>query len=850
MLKNLWFQLHWLLGIVASVVLAIVGITGGMLSFETEILRWLNPGVMTVAVQAPAVLDPPALLARVQTAAPERRVTAIIVSGIPGEAARVTFAPAGGSGRGETRYADPYSGTLLGMPRGQEFFRTTMRIHRWLAIDDPGKHIVGASTIALVVLSLTGLYLRWPRRPLDWRAWLHVDFSRRGRNLLWDLHSVAGTIAVVPYVVMGLTGLYWSYDWYRAALFDLAGMPRPGGERSGGPPSQQPNPQRAERRPAAVPTISIDAAWSTFRREVQGYRVANLRLPARPGQPLQIVYQTADAPHERANNTLVLDMPVGTVREHRLYAALPLPQKLVVSIFALHSGSFFGIGGVVLFMLASLAMPLFAVTGWMLYLDRRKRKRAVRGARQPITAAAGESILIGFASQSGTAERLAWQSATALSDAGLAVAVAPLWRIDAVQLASTTRALFVVSTFGDGQPPDLMRGFARMMKGRATPLAGLSFGVLALGDRSYRRFCGFGRDFDRWLRQQGAQPLFDRVEVDNADAGALRHWQGHLGRLADTAELPDWEPPRYQQWRLTARRLSNPGSVGWPCHHIELTPPDTTVVDWQAGDIVEIGSSHGSAEVTAFLSSIGIEGTEQVIWNGEQRPLAEVVASAILPPPGTTRTFTAQGVADILRPLPHREYSIASLPGDGHIDLLVRQMRTPEGRPGIGSFWLTEHASVGAVIAVRIRRNTAFQAPPDGRPLLLIGNGTGIAGLRAHLKDRLRLGRTRNWLVFGERRRAHDFHYGDEIEAWRSTGLIERLDLAFSRDQDARIYVQHRLREAATDVRTWIDAGAEILVCGSLEGMAPDVDAALVEILGTETLDRLAAEGRYRRDVY
>jgi sulfite reductase (NADPH) flavoprotein alpha-component len=395
-----------------------------------------------------------------------------------------------------------------------------------------------------------------------------------------------------------------------------------------------------------------------------------------------------------------------------------------------------------------------------------------------------------------------------------------------------------------------MRSFARTMKGGRQSLAGLNFGLLALGDRSYRRFCGFGRDFDRWLRQQGAQPLFDRVEVDNGDAGALRHWQGHLGRLADKAELPDWEAPRYQAWRLSARQLSNPGSTGWPCYRIELTPPAGTALDWQAGDIAEIGPQHAGDDVTAFLEAAGLDGAEPVNWNGVRQPLAEAVAGAILPTLGTTRTFTAQEVADLLRPLPHREYSIASLPADGHIALLVRRMRTSEGRPGLGSAWLTELASLDADIAVRVRANPSFRPAPDDRPLLLIGNGTGIAGLRSHLKDRARQERQRNWLIFGERQREHDFHYGEEIMAWQAGGMIERLDLAFSRDQEAKVYVQHRLRDAAEDVRAWIGAGAGILVCGSLEGMAPDVDAALAEILGAETLERLATEGRYRRDVY
>jgi sulfite reductase (NADPH) flavoprotein alpha-component len=132
----------------------------------------------------------------------------------------------------------------------------------------------------------------------------------------------------------------------------------------------------------------------------------------------------------------------------------------------------------------------------------------------------------------------------------------------------------------------------------------------------------------------------------------------------------------------------------------------------------------------------------------------------------------------------------------------------------------------------------------------LIGNGTGIAGLRSHLKARMQAGHARNWLIFGERNRSRDFYYEDEIAAWQSGQWLQRVDLAFSRDQPERIYVQHILFEQAGALQAWITDGAAIYVCGSAEGMAQGVQAALVQILGQATLERLAEEGRYRRDVY
>jgi sulfite reductase (NADPH) flavoprotein alpha-component len=151
---------------------------------------------------------------------------------------------------------------------------------------------------------------------------------------------------------------------------------------------------------------------------------------------------------------------------------------------------------------------------------------------------------------------------------------------------------------------------------------------------------------------------------------------------------------------------------------------------------------------------------------------------------------------------------------------------------------------------LRLRSNPNFHAPEPAKPMILIGNGTGIAGLRAHLKQRIAAGSQRNWLLFGERNSDRDFFYGDEILEWRNRGYIERLDLAFSRDQAESVYVQQKLLAAADPLREWAEAGASIYVCGSLAGMAPGVDGVLRQVLGDATVENMLTEGRYRRDVY
>ena len=427
---------------------------------------------------------------------------------------------------------------------------------------------------------------------------------------------------------------------------------------------------------------------------------------------------------------------------------------------------------------------------------RRQQRRLKRSFANDDGAA---PVLVAYASQTGMAERLALATAEMLRQSGVGVRIASLGDVDAAALRAARHTLFIASTTGEGDAPDSASRFVRRVMAGEIALNGASYGVLALGDSSYRRFCAFGHHLDQWLRHNGAAPLFDLIEVDDGDSGALRHWQASLRLAGANTDAPDWQPPSYSAWRLAERTLLNPGSLGGPAYRVVLDPPAGEAPQWQAGDIAEIGPVD---------------------------PLAPD------------------------EPHPHREYSIASLPADGRIELIVRQMIRPDGRLGLGSGWLTHHAAPGGEIALRIRGNRAFHPPEGDRPLILIGNGTGLAGLRAHLKHRAARGHHRNWLIFGERSSDRDYFLKDEIESWRQSGVIERLDLAFSRDQDARVYVQHRLRDAAPGVASWADAGAAIYVCGSLEGMAAGVDAALKAILGEARVEAMLEAGLYRRDVY
>ncbi|MGQ0799454.1 MAG: sulfite reductase subunit alpha [Pseudomarimonas sp.] len=460
-----------------------------------------------------------------------------------------------------------------------------------------------------------------------------------------------------------------------------------------------------------------------------------------------------------------------------------------------------------------------------------------------------------FASQTGQAHQLANRTANTMRQAGVEAQVVAINQVDAARLQSWSQVLFVVSTTGEGDAPDAAAEFVRQVLSAATVVQPLNlwrlrYGVLALGDREYTNFCGFGYRLDHWLRQQGAQPLFDLIDVDNGDEGALRHWQHHLGQLTGQSDLPDWQAPQYRRWQLVSRRHLNPGSEGGAIFDLTLRPEDPSCLSWEAGDIAEVGPRNAPQQVAEFITAAGLDGSADVGNDTAAQSLFDRLARSRLPTLESLRGLTPLEVAQVLTDLPHREYSVASIPAEGVLRLLVRQLHHPDGSLGLGGAWLTVHAPIGASIDLRLRANTGFRLDDDARPLILIGNGSGISGLRALLQQRFARGQHRNWLLFGERHAARDDFYGEEIHAALANGQIARLDHAWSRDHAQRFYVQDRLREAADELRRWVSVGAAIYVCGSLQGMAPGVDAALRDILGADSVERLADAGRYRRDVY
>ncbi len=416
-----------------------------------------------------------------------------------------------------------------------------------------------------------------------------------------------------------------------------------------------------------------------------------------------------------------------------------------------------------------------------------------RAARQASAPRAGSAWSVVYASQTGAAESLARQAVESLARTG-EVACLPLDQLDVERLQAGGRFLFVVSTHGQGEVPDNGRHFVRRVMNESVDLSAVEFGLLALGDRNYPDFCAFGRRLSAWLIGHGARAGFAPIEVDRLDAEALAIWRRHLIDLLGAEDIGLSEECAFLPWRLVHRRHLNPGSPGGEVYELRFQPVDHRA-DWRSGDLALLRFPAGDPVV--------------------------------------------------------REYSIASLPDEGVVTLLVRRSVRADGAIGLVSGWLSEDLPLGGEVGLAIRPHRAFRLEDNqARPAIFIGNGVGLAGLRGHLAARIALGNNDNWLLFGERQAATDFFWRDELLRWQAGGQIRHLDLVFSRDGETLRYVQEKLAAESGRLRAWLERGAAIYVCGSRQGMGEGVEAVLRDCLGEDGLADLALAGAYRRDVF
>lgn len=524
-------------------------------------------------------------------------------------------------------------------------------------------------------------------------------------------------------------------------------------------------------------------------------------------------------------------------------------------------------------------------------------------------------LTILYGSQTGTAESLAKKAAKDAGRRGFAAMALDMAQTDVSRLVAEKNVLVIVSTYGDGEPPDSAKALHAALGNEDAPsMPQMRFSVCSLGDTNYAQFCQCGKDFDARLEKRRAIRITPRVDCDLDYEAPFARWldtalSALSGITPETSQAavaiasPATEAigaqtlPVYSRKHpfpsrvLTSRMLNAPGSAK-QVHHIEFDLASSGIA-YQAGDALGVIPQNCPELVDDILAALGCDGEEAVVTpSGEGtslrralieycdlgKPSAELLrlypgchephhVIDVLLGAQTDRRIRPEEFVRTLRKLQPRLYSISSSPkahpGQVHLTVgAVRYDAQSRCRKGVCSTFLTERVKPGESHAgIFVHANPSFRPPPADTDAIMIGPGTGIAPFRAFLQERRSIGgRGRNWLFFGDQRSATDFLYREEMTELHANGLLTRLDLAFSRDQTEKIYVQHRMLECEKELWAWLEAGAHVYVCGDASRMAKDVDAtlhAVVERAGgrsTETaaayIQSLRSEKRYLRDVY
>ncbi|MGC3788127.1 assimilatory sulfite reductase (NADPH) flavoprotein subunit [Priestia aryabhattai] len=538
-----------------------------------------------------------------------------------------------------------------------------------------------------------------------------------------------------------------------------------------------------------------------------------------------------------------------------------------------------------------------------------------------------KDVTILYGSQTGNAQGLAENTGKTLEAKGFNVTVSSMNDFKPNNLKKLENLLIVVSTHGEGEPPDNALSFHEFLHGRRAPkLENFRFSVLSLGDSSYEFFCQTGKEFDVRLAELGGERLYPRVDCDLDFEEPANKWlkgvidglsesKGHSASAAVPAEAPAGTSPYSRTNPFKAEVLENLNLNGRGSNketrHLELSLEGSGLT-YEPGDSLGIYPENDPELVDLLLNEFKWDASESVTVNkeGETRPLREALLSnfeiTVLTKPllkqaaeltgndklkalvenreelkaytqgrdviDLVRDFgpwnvSAQEFVAILRKMPARLYSIASSlsanPDEVHLTIgAVRYEAHGRERKGVCSVLCSERLQPGDTIPVYLQSNKNFKLPQNQEtPIIMVGPGTGVAPFRSFMQEREETGaKGKSWMFFGDQHFVTDFLYQTEWQKWLKDGVLTKMDVAFSRDTEEKVYVQNRMREHSKELFQWLEEGASFYVCGDKTNMARDVHNTLVEIVETEgKMSREEAEAylaemkkqkRYQRDVY
>lgn len=516
-------------------------------------------------------------------------------------------------------------------------------------------------------------------------------------------------------------------------------------------------------------------------------------------------------------------------------------------------------------------------------LNRGSAAAAVSAPQAAIT-----PLLIAFGSQSGNAESLAKRLAREASGRGFTARAVGLDSLQPADLIKEKNILLITSTWGEGDMPDNAISFwdSINQNGSSPKLDGVQYSVLALGDKNYGdTFCLAGKKLDARLEELGAKRIVDRVDCDVEFDAQAKTWSANaftaLSGDSATASAAvvtavEEEETGYSKKkpfpaRLIANVPLNSRGSSKDTRHIgfSLTGSDLT---YEVGDALGVFVQNCPEVVDAVIAAHAFDPQAVVaLPDGGKASLRDALIKhyevRTLYGKGAEDNLTLTAFVENLRKLQPRLYSIASSikKHENEVHLCIAAVRySTDGvvHKGVASTFLADRLPLEETTGIYFHAANHFRLPADlTRPVIMVGPGTGIAPFRAFLEEREATQASgKNWLFFGDQKRVSDFLYHDQIVEWVQKGHLTRLDTAFSRDQEEKIYVQTRMLQAATELWQWLEEGAHFYVCGDAKRMAKDVDEALHSIIqtaGGKSADEAAAyvtqmkkEKRYARDVY